>query len=78
MMAVGQFDAIFCRNILSSFDKQSAQQVFAALVPQLAPDGFLFLGDSEELPAPIDPLTPVEGVHGLFIHKDNALKKATA
>lgn len=76
MMAVGQFDAIFCRNVLSSFDKQTAKQVFWALVPQLAPDGYLFLGDKEDLPAPIDPLSPVEGVHGLFIHKDNALKKA--
>ncbi len=66
MIAVGQFDAIFCRNVLSSFDKKTAQQVFSALVPQLAPDGFLFLGDKEELPAPIDPLTPVEGVHESF------------
>ncbi len=76
MMAVGQFDAIFCRNVLNSFEKKASQQVFSALIPQLAPDGFLFLGDKEDLPISTDPLIPVDGVHGLFAHKDNALKKA--
>jgi chemotaxis protein methyltransferase CheR len=78
MVSLGQFDAIFCRNVLNSFDKKTARQVLESLAARLTPQGFLFLDESETLPEPLDPLTPVDGISGLFILKDNGLRKASA
>jgi chemotaxis protein methyltransferase CheR len=71
MVSLGQFDAIFCRNVLNSFDKQTAQRVLAALALQLGPQGFLFLGETESPPS-VDPLTPLDGAPGLFVLKNSA------
>ena len=42
-----QFDVIFCRNVLIYFDRQSQQQLIAALDRALAPRGLLFVGPAE-------------------------------
>lgn len=43
----GQFDAIFCRNVMIYFDKTTQQEILARFVPQLKPGGLLFAGHSE-------------------------------
>lgn len=43
----GQFDAIFCRNVMIYFDKPTQRQVIERMVPLLAPDGLFFAGHSE-------------------------------
>lgn len=43
----GQFDAIFCRNIMIYFDKASQAQILKRFVPYLKPDGLLITGHSE-------------------------------
>jgi len=46
---VEQYDAIFCRNVLIYFDKETQQQVLRRMAPRLQPDGLLFVGHSESL-----------------------------
>ena len=43
----GPFDAIFCRNVMIYFDKQTQYAILKKFVPLLQPDGLLFAGHSE-------------------------------
>lgn len=45
----GQFDVIFCRNVLIYFDNPMKTQVANMFADQLKPDGTLFIGHSETL-----------------------------
>jgi len=45
----GPFDAIFCRNVAIYFDKPTQGQVFSRFGTMIAPDGFLYIGHSENL-----------------------------
>ena len=42
-----RFDAIFCRNVMIYFDKETQYQVLKRFVPRLQPEGLLFAGHSE-------------------------------
>jgi chemotaxis protein methyltransferase CheR len=42
-----QFDAIFCRNVMIYFDRETQLSVLKKFVPLLKPDGLLFVGHSE-------------------------------
>ncbi len=41
------FDAIFCRNVMIYFDRDTQAGVLRRFVPMLKPDGLLFVGHSE-------------------------------
>jgi chemotaxis protein methyltransferase WspC len=43
----GAYDAIFCRNLLIYFDRQTQDRALAVLARQLAPNGLLFVAPSE-------------------------------
>ncbi len=43
------FDAIFCRNVIIYFNKESKQEVITQFHKSLKKDGYLFLGHSESL-----------------------------
>jgi chemotaxis protein methyltransferase CheR len=45
----GQWDVIFCRNVLIYFDNDMKTQVARTFAEQLKPDGTLFIGHSETL-----------------------------
>lgn len=45
----GPFDAIFCRNVAIYFDKPTQGRLFGRLGQMLAPEGFLYIGHSENL-----------------------------
>ena len=46
---IGQFDLIFCRNVLIYFSPASKSAVIHRLLRHLEPDGFLFIGHAETL-----------------------------
>ncbi|MDP1925652.1 MAG: CheR family methyltransferase, partial [Thiobacillus sp.] len=43
----GQFDVIFCRNVMIYFDKPTQSKILSRFVPLMKPDGLLFAGHSE-------------------------------
>jgi chemotaxis protein methyltransferase CheR len=49
MRPLGQFDVIFCRNVLLYFDVETRRQVLRRIGAALAPDGFLVLGATESV-----------------------------
>ncbi|MCF6149811.1 MAG: protein-glutamate O-methyltransferase [Candidatus Kuenenia sp.] len=45
----GQFDFIFCRNVMIYFNKQTQSELISKFHKHLAPEGHLFIGHSESL-----------------------------
>jgi len=45
----GPFDAIFCRNVAIYFDKPTQGELFSRLGKLIVPEGFLYIGHSENL-----------------------------
>lgn len=45
----GPFDFIFCRNVVIYFDKSTQRKLFDRIADILQPDGFLYIGHSENL-----------------------------
>lgn len=43
----GQFDAIFCRNVMIYFDKETQEHILRRFIPLLKPGGLIFAGHSE-------------------------------
>lgn len=43
----GPFDAIFCRNVMIYFDKETQVEILRRFVPLLKPGGLMFAGHSE-------------------------------
>lgn len=49
-MAYGQYDLIFCRNVMIYFDEVSRKKLLDNLYRALKPGGYLFVGHTELLP----------------------------
>lgn len=47
----GDFNAIFCRNVMIYFDREAQHRLWQRLITRLRPNGLLFIGHSESLPA---------------------------
>lgn len=46
---LGEFDIVFCRNVLIYFSEETKMKVLKALIAHINPQGYLFLGASESL-----------------------------
>ncbi len=64
--AVGQFDLLFCRNVLIYFNAATKARVVERLLGHLAPSGYLFLGHAECLSGMTDRLRTV--VPTVYVH----------
>jgi chemotaxis protein methyltransferase CheR len=54
---LGRFDIVFCRNVLIYAHASALQRFLQSLAGALAPDGYLFLGETEALVASDIPFT---------------------
>lgn len=54
----GPLDAIFCRNVMIYFDKQTQHQILQKMKPLLRNDGLFFAGHSESFHHATDLFTP--------------------
>ena len=51
----GQFDVIFCRNVVIYFDQQTRNKLWLRFAQSLLPGGTLYIGHSERLEASFSP-----------------------
>jgi len=65
----GQFEIIFCRNVLIYFSQENKTKVLNGLIDSLKPGGYLFLGASESLTRESKPLEMVRCNPGLVYKK---------
>ncbi|MDJ1158137.1 protein-glutamate O-methyltransferase CheR [Chelatococcus sp. SYSU_G07232] len=67
---LGEFDIVFCRNVLIYFDVPTKMNVLRRLADRLAPDGALFLGAAETVIGLSDDLTPHTTHRGLYVPRE--------
>ncbi|QCI63505.1 CheR family methyltransferase [Phreatobacter stygius] len=65
--ALGQFDIIYCRNVLIYFDQPTKVGVLNRAAKLTAPDGYLLLGAAETVVGLTDTYKPVADRRGLYV-----------
>ena len=65
--ALGQFDIVFCRNVLIYFDNATKIDILGRIAKQLAPDGFLVLGAAETVVGLTEAFKPAAEKRGLYV-----------
>jgi chemotaxis protein methyltransferase CheR len=63
---LGQFDVVFCRNVLIYFDQETKGRVLANVAKMLTPEGVLFLGGAETVLGISDKFKPLPGQRGVY------------
>ncbi len=71
MTSLGQFDIIFCRNVLIYFDQETKKDVMERAHKQMADDAFFFLGGAETVLGITDQFTAVPNCRGLYAKSDS-------
>ena len=66
---LGEFDVLFCRNVLIYFDQQTKSNILSRLARMVPDDGYLVLGAAETVVGLTDAFKPVNGKRGLFQKK---------
>ena len=66
LQGLGQFDIVFCRNVLTYFDSATKSAVLGRIRSMMADDGWLFVGAGETIDDLEDSFTAVEGQRGVY------------
>jgi chemotaxis protein methyltransferase CheR len=73
MATLGNFDVIFCRNVLIYFDAETKGKVLGEMQQHIAKHGSLFLGGAETVVGITDKFKPLPGERGLYVPHDSVL-----
>jgi chemotaxis protein methyltransferase CheR len=65
--SLGQFDIVFCRNVLIYFDQPTKADVLSRISKVMTPDGFLVLGAAETVVGLSDSFKPMPDRRGLYL-----------
>jgi chemotaxis protein methyltransferase CheR len=63
---LGQFDVVFCRNVLIYFDQETQAAVLGRIADLIPSDGVLFLGGAETVSGLSERFEPMAGQGGVF------------
>lgn len=74
-MGLGQFDLIFCRNVLIYFDAEAKRRTLERLAGQMVEPGFLLLGGSETVMGITEAFLAAPNKRGLY-RRNAAWRKA--
>lgn len=72
LSALGQFDVVFCRNVLIYFDQPTKTRVLDGISRLLSPDGILYLGGAETVLGITERFRPLENQRGLYVLAGNS------
>ncbi|BBE72659.1 CheR family methyltransferase [Oharaeibacter diazotrophicus] len=64
--ALGQFDVVFCRNVLIYFDQPTKSDILNRIAKTMPPDGYLMLGAAETVVGLTEAFKPVADRRGLY------------
>lgn len=64
--SLGQFDVIFCRNVLIYFDQPTKTTILERIHGNMPDDGVLYLGGAETVLGITEKFEPVSGERGLY------------
>ncbi len=63
---LGRFDVVFCRNVLSYFERTDMARTLDQVSGQMPADGVLYLGGGESVFGITESFTPIDGHRDLF------------
>ncbi|CCG06737.1 CheR family methyltransferase [Pararhodospirillum photometricum] len=63
---LGQFDVVYCRNVLIYFDQPTKAHVLEAISKQMTDDGVLYLGGAETVLGVSSAFKPIPGQRGVY------------
>ena len=66
LTALGQFDVVFCRNVLIYFDQETKGKVLGNISKLMPEDGFLFLGGAETVLGVSEDFQLMSGQRGIY------------
>ncbi len=66
LRTLGQFDIVFCRNVLIYFDQGTKGRVLESISKQMPDDGILYLGGAETVLGISDRFRPIPNQRGIY------------